>query len=67
MEKNHENLAEDILYMAYIMKIPANVYEKYYGDILAKIQRDGGNLQRVIDAHTRASRISTLIDMSQLE
>jgi len=65
MEQNHEKLAEDIVYIAYMMRIPENVYQQYYSDILAKIQQHGGNIQRVIDAHSRASRLSTLIHMSE--
>lgn len=65
IEGNTQHLVEDIVYLAYMMNIPGGVWEKYCCEIIERHQNNGGDLQCVIDVHTRATRISTLIQMFQ--
>jgi hypothetical protein len=65
IESNTEHLVEDIVYLAYMMNIPEGAWKTYCFEIIERHHENGGVMQRVIDVHTRATRISTLIRMFQ--
>jgi len=65
IEGNAQHLVEDIVYLAYMLNIREDAWKTYCCEIVERHHKNGGDMQRVIDVHTRATRISTLIQMFQ--
>jgi hypothetical protein len=53
------------VYLAYMLNIREDAWKTYCREIVERHHENGGDMQRVIDVHTRATRISTLIQMFQ--
>jgi hypothetical protein len=57
------SFAEDVSYLSMILRIPGHISRKYSRDMVENVRKCGGDIQRVIDVHSRATRISTLLSM----
>lgn len=55
--------AEDVAYLASILRVPDHIAREHSREMVETIRKSGGDIQRVIDVHSRATRISTLLSM----